>query len=206
MTATTKPAIRSAARTDLDTITRVLTAAFMHGDLAPWLIPARAHRERIYPRYFAMFAEHALDYGHVDITTDGLGVAIWYAHNDVHIAPIADYASRLKTITQPYTGRFVILDRAMARLHPTGKPHDYLAYLAVHPDRWANGYGTALLCHHHQTLDRQGRAAYLEATGLRNRRLYQRHGYTPQPAYPLGRNGPTLHPMWRRPHRPASIM
>jgi hypothetical protein len=46
--------------------------------------------------------------------------------------------------------------------------------------------------------DREGAAAYLEATSDRNRALYERHGFRAQGAIPLP-DGPTLWRMWRDP-------
>jgi hypothetical protein len=64
------------------------------------------------------------------------------------------------------------------------------------------GTGTALLraCHHHLDYD-LGAAAYLEASSLRARRLYLRHGYTGHgpPIHLPG--GPPMWPMWREPAR-----
>ncbi|WP_372454037.1 GNAT family N-acetyltransferase [Actinoplanes hulinensis] len=69
-----------------------------------------------------------------------------------------------------------------------------MAFLAVHPDQQRRGTGSTLLRHRHEGLDATGTAAYLEATGPRNRRLYARHGYCPRPAFrpPGGPPGPRV--------------
>lgn len=190
------PAVRDARREDFPAVATVLTEAFLHGDLAPWLIPPLDDRTRIYPEYFAMLTEHALEHAHVEITDDRYGVAVWYHHDGRNPPPIRDYDTRLATVTHPYAARFAALDDAMQRRHPRD-PHDYLAFLAVHPDRHGNGYGTRLLRHHHVRLDAAGLSSYLEATGHRNQRLYARHGYLPREPYRIARKGPRLHPMSR---------
>jgi GNAT superfamily N-acetyltransferase len=190
-------AVRAAHGSDLEAVTAVLSEAFLYADLAPWLIPSLADRDRIYPHYFAMLAEHALAHGTVAITQDRAAVALWYAHDGRPLPAIADYDARLAQSTAPYTARFVALDDAMHRHHPHDEPHHYLAFLAVHPDRQRHGYGSHLLRHHHDYLDATATAAYLEATGTRTGQLYARHGYQPRPAYALARDSPRLYPMWR---------
>ena len=198
----TVPAVHDAQPSDVSSVAAVLSDAFLHGDLAPWLIASLEDRVQIYPDYFAMLAEHALEHGHVQVTEDRHGLAVWYHHAGDDQPPIRDYDERLAKITAPYTERFTALDDAMHRHHPR-EPHHYLAFLAVHPDRQGHGYGAQLLRHRHAELDATGISAYLEATGVRNQHLYTRHGYQPREAFPVTRNGPLLHPMWRPPAGPA---
>ena len=81
---------------------------------------------------------------------------------------------------------------------PPARPHHDLACLAVRPERQHEGLGGALLRRHHRQLDHDEIPAYLEATGERNRVLYQRHGYTDMtpPAIPVTPDI-RLHRMWR---------
>ena len=205
MTTQARRAVRTANLADLDTVTTVLAAAFFDGDLAPWLVAPASDRHDVYPQYFGLLAEHALRHGLVEVTGDGLGVAIWheYPGDDRGITPIDDYDYRLRKATSPYTLRFIELDQAMAAHHPTGRAHFYLALLAVHPDRQGHGYGTGLLTHRHAALDTLGRPAYLEATSKRNRDLYAWHGYRPLKPYRPGTGAPRLYPMWRDPQPPT---
>ncbi len=189
--------IRRAAAADLPALADLLTEAFLHGDLAPWLVAHLDTRHRIYRPYFGMIAEHALEHGHVEITGDGTAAAVWFRVTDQPLAEPDDYAHRLAAITGSHLARFQALDLAIHTAHPYTEPHHYLAYLAVQPDRQRRGLGSALLAHHHAQLDQQGIPAYLEATGSRNRSLYARHGYRPRPPIALDRGGPHLHPMWR---------
>ena len=196
--------IRRAATTDLPALATLLTEAFLHGDLAPWLIAHLDTRHRIYRPYFRMIAEHALAHGHVETTSDGTAAAVWYRITGQPLPEPEDYAHRLATITGSHLARFQTLDRAMHTAHPYTEAHHYLAYLTVHPDRQRRGLGSALLTHHHTQLDQHGIPAYLEATGPRNRSLYARHGYRPRPPVALDRGGPHLHPMWRPAPLPAA--
>ena len=206
MQAATQYDIRTAITADVDAVTATLAAAFLDGDLAGWLIPDREERLAVYPDYFRMFAEFFLERGQVDVTDDVNGVALWLPVGDQLELDIPDYDSRLAKICGTAVGRFVLLDMATGAHHPRKRPHHYLSHLAVHPTRQGHGVGSALLRHGHARLDREGAAAYLEATGARTVRLYGRHGYrsTTYPA-PIPR-GPDLFPMWRarrdRPRRP----
>jgi GNAT superfamily N-acetyltransferase len=196
-------AIRTAGHDDAPKVAELLAEAFLHGDLGPWLIPHTDTRARIYRPYFALLTEQALHHGHVHVINDSdatlAAAAVWYP-----IAggppPAADaYDIRLSCITGQYLHRFAALDDAMHRHHPYDTWHHYLALLAVHPDRQHHGLGSALLTHHHADLDATSTPAYLEATGLRNARLYARHGYRPRALYRVSGDGPALYPMWRLP-------
>jgi GNAT superfamily N-acetyltransferase len=194
--------VRAADSDDAPAVAELMTEAFLHGDLAPWLIPHLDTRARIYRPYFALLTEQALDHGHVEVAGDGTGVAavaIWYPIAGGPPSAAADYDTRLAEITGPYVHRFIALDDAMHRHHPHDTWHHYLAFLAVHPDRQQHGLGSALLAHHHAELDATGTPSYLQATGSRNARLYARHGYRPRPSYRVSGDGPALHPMWRPP-------
>ncbi|BFU47760.1 GNAT family N-acetyltransferase [Krasilnikovia sp. MM14-A1004] len=189
--------IRSGTTADLRPLAELLTEAFLHGDFAPWLIAHLDTRHRVYRPYFAMLTEHALQHGHVDMTDDGTAAALWYPITSGPPPEPDDYPHRLAAITGPALTRFQALDHALHTAHPYDQPHSYLALLAVHPDRQRQGHGSRLLDHHHTRLDHLGTPAYLEATGIANRRLYLRHGYRARTPVPIGRAGLRLHPMWR---------
>ncbi|GIE91597.1 GNAT family N-acetyltransferase [Actinoplanes regularis] len=196
--------VRRAEPGDALVIAELLAEAFLHGDLAPWLIPHPGTRARIYPPYFALLAEHALTHGEVETTRDNTAVAVWYQIDDGPLPELPGYRQRLAEITGEFLPRFAALDEAMHAHHPYGQPHHYLAFLAVHPDRQRQGLGTALLNHHHADLHAAGISAYLEATSTRNSRLYARHGYRPRPVYRIAGDGPSLFPMWRSPPGPTT--
>jgi GNAT superfamily N-acetyltransferase len=192
--------IRRARPLDLDTVTGLLADAFLRGDLGPWLIPDPGTRADIYPPYFEILAEHALDHGQVDLIDD-VGVAVWYDLGATAQPVIRDYDTRLAATVGPNLPRFQALDKAMHQHHPDdeSEPHHYLALLGVHPDEQGQGYGGALLRHHHHRLDADRVRVYLEATGRRNRTLYARYGYRTRPAYQPASDSPPLYPMWREP-------
>ncbi|MFI6079090.1 GNAT family N-acetyltransferase [Actinoplanes sp. NPDC051343] len=193
--------IDRATRADLPTMVEILATGFLDGDFADWLVPDPTERAEIYPDYFQILAEHAIDTGWVDITADRDAVAVWHdiPGHPATPAPIPDYARRLAQAVGTALPRFQALDTVMEAHHPAG-PHHYLGHLAVRPHRRRQGLGSALLLHHHHHhLDQHGISAYLEATGPDNQRLYQRHGYKPHPPYPIADGAPPARPMWRKP-------
>jgi GNAT superfamily N-acetyltransferase len=102
-------------------------------------------------------------------------------------------------LTGPRLGRFLAFDAELDAPHLTGHKHDHLAILAVRPGRQGQGTGTALLHARHATLDREGTAAYLEASSQRTRRIYLRHGYTDHGSPIELPGGPLMYPMTRQP-------
>ncbi|GAA0490725.1 N-acetyltransferase [Paractinoplanes deccanensis] len=196
------PVIRRARADDQHHLTMLLVAAFFHGDLAPYLVPDIADRASRYWPYFEIFAEHALGCADVDLIMEDeaampAAAAIWHRVGQQGLRfDLPDYDIRLVNAVGKWLPRFLALDEAMHRHHPAGREHDYLAYLAVQPALQNKGLGSRLLDHRHKHPDTAGRPAYLEATGDRNRRLYERHGYTLLTPYQVGPRGPLLYPMW----------
>jgi GNAT superfamily N-acetyltransferase len=188
--------IHEARLDDVGDVTGTLAEGFLGGDLASWLIPDRQTRRVVYAEYFMMFAEFFLQHGQVDVTEDLDAVALWWPVGSKLELDIPDYDDRLAKITGSAVGRFILLDMAMHTHHPQYRPHHYLAFLAVQPDRQGEGMGTALLRYRLAQLDQQGAPAYVEATGIRNKALYERFGFRLR--YPIEiPDGPELYPMWR---------
>ena len=199
----TRVDVITAGAADLDTVSQVIADAFF--DLPPsrWLIPDPAARREIFPGYFRLYAEHALEAGLVQTTPGRCAAALWIPVGEAPAGPPADYAARLAAATGPWLDRFLAFDATLDRHHPTGTAHHHLALLAVRPDRQGHGLGTALLRAHHAALDRDHIPAYLEASDLRTRRLYRANGYAACGG-PLVLPGAVMHPMWRQRATPAT--
>ncbi|MEU1813047.1 GNAT family N-acetyltransferase [Micromonospora aurantiaca (nom. illeg.)] len=189
--------IRRATRNELRAVAELLAQAFLYGPVADWLVPGNPQaRLTIYRNYFTMWIGDALRRGTVEVNEDLTCAAVWYPPEADGGHP-ADYDSWLALVAGPHLERFAQLDRAMAAAHPR-QEHEYLAFLAVHPNRQRLGQGTRMLAHRHAGLDQIQRGAYLEASNERNRDLYLRHGYEVTGEIRLP-GGPSLWPMWRRP-------
>lgn len=192
---------------DLDVLSLVIADAF--ADLAPsrWLIPDPAARREILPGYFRLYVEHALASGVVHTTPGRTAAALWLPFAPDPATPAGQavgYHARLAAVAGPWAERFLAFDAALDRHHPADLPHQHLAILAVRPDLQGRGTGTALLRAQHAVLDSDpGMPAYLEASDLRTRHWYLRHGYTGHgPPIQLPQ-GPLMYPMWRRPQTPG---
>ncbi|MET7398009.1 GNAT family N-acetyltransferase [Dactylosporangium sp. NPDC005572] len=188
--------VHEARLKNIGPVTGTLAEAFLGGDLAHWLIEDRETRRAAYADYFWMLAEFFLRHGQVDVTADMDAVALWLPvenHVDINIP---DYDERLAKITGDAVGRFVLLDMTTQSHHPQYRPHHYLSHIAVHPDRHGQGLASALLRHRLAQLDQDGVPAYLEATGIQTRAIYEHFGF--RLIFPVDiPSGPTLFPMWR---------
>ncbi|MFG1602817.1 GNAT family N-acetyltransferase [Actinoplanes sp. NPDC049265] len=189
---------RQASTDDAVHVTSVLVSAFVGGDLGPWLVPNKTQRRRMYRPYFGMLTRHALEYGLVNITTDGKAVAVMFLRGGGRRVPeIPAYEHRMEQIFGDRVDRFRALDAATEANHPDDVEHLYVQFVAVNLDAQRRGYGSALLDHLHQLADRLGLPCYLESTGSGPTALYDRHGYQPRPSFRIAGDGPQLWPMWR---------
>jgi GNAT superfamily N-acetyltransferase len=190
---------------DLDMLSQVIAGAFH--PLAPsrWLIADPAARAKAFPGYFRLYVEHAMAHGVVYTTAGRAAAALWIPAAGHAAGQPAGYRARLSAVTGSWLDRFLAFDAALDARHPAGIPHHHLAILAVRPDRQGQGAGTALLRFHHQILDRDaGAPAYLEASDLRTRRIYLRHGYTDHGPPIRLPGGPLMYPMWRQGRHPQT--
>jgi GNAT superfamily N-acetyltransferase len=196
--------IVSAGEADLDVLGRVIADAFH--DLPPsrWLIPDDTARRQVFPGYFRLLAELALQMGVVQTTAGRTAAALWIPVGAAGPEEPADYPGRLAAATGPWASRFAAFDAALAARHPVGVAHHHLAILAVRPDRQDRGTGSALLRSYHRELDRDPASpAYLEAADERTRRVYLRRGYADHGPPIRLPDGPRMFPMWRQPADPS---
>ena len=191
--------IANAGASDVEWVADLIGEAFQPLDATAWLVPDPGARARVLSRNFAIFVEHALRYGEVDVLADRTAAALWLpVRDDVEPPAPDDYERRQREACGEWTDNFVVLDALFAANHPHGS-HDHLAFLAVRPDVQGQGRGSELLRHHHRALDATGQAAFLEASSTGSRDLYRRHGYAELgEAYALP-NGALFWPMWREP-------
>lgn len=193
--------VTDAGPADVDLLSQVIADAFCDLDVSQWLIPDPDARRRVFPAYWRIFVEHAMDTGHVHTTPDRTAVALWLPVAADGPRPPEHYGTRLEAATGPWAGRFAILDDAFEEHHLVGVPHSHLTVLAVRPERQRKGIGTALLQARHMVLDDSGIPAYLEASGSDTRDLYLRHGYVDTGGPIWLPDGPAMYPMIRAPRR-----
>ncbi|MFB9853842.1 hypothetical protein ACFFMR_26030 [Micromonospora andamanensis] len=148
------PPIRPAQAGDVATIAALLTDAVATDPVAQWLVPDPVERQHVYHGLLAMEIDHAVEWGHVDVTLDMTAVAVWQHHPPAGAAPLSDY--HLSTFTGRALPRFQQL-HTLLRPYRSGAPHHWLAWLHVRPQARRKGLGRALLAHHHhQRADQLG--------------------------------------------------
>jgi ribosomal protein S18 acetylase RimI-like enzyme len=127
--------------------------------------------------FSAPLFQMALEDGEIYTTEDRSGTALWLpatAHHEDQpglselYEPIlgADYAKRIAAFDERSTAN-----------HPDHEDHFYLPFIAVRPQFFDQGIGTALLRDRLAALDSQGLPTYLEASNRDSARLYERLGY-----------------------------
>ncbi|MFJ8594329.1 GNAT family N-acetyltransferase [Streptomyces sp. NPDC093598] len=210
-------AIRTAGKGDRELIVRLLDDAFQDDPVSGWVFPDAVDRRAKHPGLMAAFTDIVLAAGRVDVTEDGSACALWLSmpagdghdgHDD-HDGDAEDEGpAQVREAVDPDNERIEMIGRLTAAVHPTGRAHEYLWMIGVAPGRQGEGLGTALIEGVLDRCDREGVAAYLEASNARSRKLYERLGFEPVgPGLDLP-DGPTMWPMWREPrvHRPAQAL
>ena len=102
-------------------------------------------------------------------------------------------------------GRLVAYGRTWWADRTSGE-RAFEAYCFIDTTARGRGIGTALLRAYHEMLDEtHGLPAFLEASDLRTRQIYLRHGYVDHgPPIQLPDGGPKMYPMWREGRRRSS--
>jgi GNAT superfamily N-acetyltransferase len=197
--------IRTASIHDLARVGLALSRAFEDDPVLMWSVPDPDRRRNVLPGFFTVFAGAFQRHGHVYRTADGTGAALWVPPG---VAPVDDeeadaFGAALAEVLGPDTERNVIISELLDENHP----HDavwYLNFMGVEPAGQGHGIGSALLEHVLEEADRNAEPAYLDATSMRNRRLYERHGFVTTRELHLP-DGPSLWSMWREPRPPAPM-
>ncbi|GAA2679267.1 MULTISPECIES: GNAT family N-acetyltransferase [Actinosynnema] len=208
--------VRSAEADEVDEVGAVIAQAFHDLPPSARLVPDPSRRDRVLGAFFAHQAGLALEGGAVDVVADERGrivaAAVWHRfHHGQDMVPTDGEEQQLRTVlaaagaTEADQDRIVALGRFFGRNHPTHAEHDYLEFLAVVPDRQRQGLGPMVLKAHHDRLDGENRAAYLEATTPANERYYRRLGYLTRSGrnLPSALGGTQVALMWRKARQPT---
>ncbi|MER7484847.1 GNAT family N-acetyltransferase [Streptomyces sp. NPDC126497] len=197
-------AIRTAGEGDRELIVRLLDEAFQNDPVSGWVFPGDEYRRTTHHRLMAAFTDVVLAEGRVDLTEDGSACALWMSvpaedpgHGEER--PDDDGFAQMRRAVDPDNERVELIGRLTADIHPVGRAHEYLWMIGVAPDRQGEGLGTALIGSVLDRCDREGLAAYLEASSERSALLYRRLGFEAS-GEPLALpDGPSMWPMWREP-------
>ncbi|MEU2368381.1 GNAT family N-acetyltransferase [Streptomyces pseudogriseolus] len=197
-------AIRTAGEDDRDLVVRLLDEAFQDDPVSGWVFPGAEYRRATHHRLMAAFTDATLADGRGDLVEDGSACALWLsvpADDPGHggAAEGEDEFAELRRAVDADNERVELIGRLTAGIHPQSRAHEYLWMIGVAPGRQGEGLGTALIGSALDRCDREGRAAYLEASSERSAVLYRRLGFE-HLGEPLRLpDGPLMYPMWREP-------
>lgn len=179
------PLVRHARSEERRVVSAILHDAFVdEAGLNYWLRQG-AHKDRARQRFFeaatrtAVHAERELWLA--ESGREPLGAAIWLAPG----RKAFEYSFLEQLMMTPLLlsiagsagmSRAMLLGEKLASHHPR-EPHAHLVFLGVSSAAQGRGVGSAMLKHTLAPLDKQGVAAYLEASTERNVALYARHGF-----------------------------
>jgi ribosomal protein S18 acetylase RimI-like enzyme len=194
------PEIRKARAGEIDMLARTLALAFYDDPAIAWLVPDDARRMAIAQRGFHLFLRRLwLRHDETYVADDdAAGVCVWEPPGTWRISLGAQIAL-LPAMVRVYgrnMPRVIGALNTIERDHPT-EPHHYLAFVGVAPERQGRGIGSMLMKPVLDRCDADAVPAYLEASSVRSRALYERHGFVVTEELRLGRGSPPVWRMWR---------
>ncbi|MCY1141490.1 GNAT family N-acetyltransferase [Actinoplanes sp. Pm04-4] len=167
--------LHNATFADLPDAARLLIKAFSTGPIIEWAEPDPTARVGLLEPCFTAMLNHPYSLtrlAHLDGRI--VGAALWIPEPTPSV-DLDELAADLPPGTA--VNRPALLEKTAAQQRPHGIYH-HLAYLAVDPHHRQHQIGSYLLSDYLTQLTTNGIPAYLEASNLRNRALYQRHGFT----------------------------
>lgn len=170
--------LRHATVEDAKRLQTVLAEAFVDDPVFGWLMPNDSRRRARLRRYFGIeLRQFALPHGRVWTTDDLAGAMLGL--------PPGKWRVPLRT-TLLHGSAFGFQVARAARfgammewrhMRHMRVPHYYVRDIGVHPDRQGRGLGSALMRPTLERCDREGLAAYIEASNERSAALYERLGF-----------------------------
>jgi GNAT superfamily N-acetyltransferase len=130
---------------------------------------------------------------------DGSAAALWFSVPAGGHPADEDGPAALRRAVDPDNERVEAIARILDERHPKDRAHEHLMLIAVDASARSQGHGTELINAVLARCDREGRAAYLEASSLRSRALYARLGFVWTGSTIDLPGGPQMWPMWRDP-------
>jgi GNAT superfamily N-acetyltransferase len=194
--------VRKLRATELRQFAEVLALAFNDDPPTRWLLPDDNRRQALLVKGLHLWARQLwFPLGECLTTANVVGAAAWIPPGGWEISPLRQWLllPRVALVFGRATARVILAMSALEANHPK-KAHFYLPFAGVLPDWQGKGIGTALLAPVLERCDREGVAAYLEASSPTNRRLYERHGFVVTEEFRFGADAPPLWRMWRAPH------
>ena len=195
--------VRRAGEADIDTVSRILGAAFDDDPVFNWFIRQDERHGEATELLLRGGAERAVrDHGECYLTGDARGAAVWQPPGYERPPPTPEQRERLVAgicNTPEGRRRFAQFAELMAEHHPAEPPNFYLGAIGVLPAVQRGGLGSLLIRSVLDRCDREGTPASLISTRERNLPLYERHGFVVRARVELPEGGPSIWPMWREP-------
>jgi len=167
-----------------------------------WVFPDMTTRPRLLEAMFGFVAEHIyLPVGRSVIADDAAALWLpagvtdtdefWVEHGEAFAVSIDGQMERLAALSE-----------AMDEHHPADDCW-YLLAMGVRPSAQGRRSGGRMLAHTLEQIDEANEPAYLEASSLRSRALYERHGFEVIGEFTV-QDSPPMWPMWRAPAQPGA--
>jgi GNAT superfamily N-acetyltransferase len=172
--------VRKASEPELPRVVSVLARAFYDDPVSSWFFRDDSRRMGQLERTFAFFGSKLWFSHELTYTTEGVvGAAVWVPPEQWHVG-VLDQLRMLPGFVSSVGLRDLPRGLRGFNLMESKHPHDrhyYLPVVGVDSTWQGKGIGTALLEPMLERCDREGVAAYLEATAPRNRTCYERVGF-----------------------------
>ena len=194
--------VRRTAEGEHAAVAATLAAAFRDDPLFAWIHPDPAERvdrtQFFFDRIVEVLAQHD-DTWAAESSGEIEGAALWVPHGSPPMSEAEGEAlgAALAERAGDDAERLFAL-MALSEQHHPHEPHEYLWFLGVQPERQGRGVGGATMAPVLARADRAGHRVYLEATSIRSKALYERHGFVAGTPISVD-DSPPLWPMWRDP-------
>lgn len=194
--------VRLAGPDDVTAVGRSLGRAFRDDPVFTWLAPDIDvdERARRCEPFFAAEARFKVKDATAWCSADHAGAGLWASpgHWRTSIGEGLRLAAAVARSARWRTPSALAALSAIEKQHPRA-PHWYLAVLGTDPDHQGKGIGAAVLAPVLERCDTEGLPAYLESSKESNIPYYERFGWRVTGEIALGKQGPTVYPMWREP-------
>jgi predicted N-acetyltransferase YhbS len=187
--------VRTAAPSDADALTALITEAFATDPLWSWAIPD----VRAMETWWRLLVTSALRYPTVWIAGDYAAAAVWIPPGGVELTHAEE--ERVEPLLHDLVGarapQVVELLERFDASHPSDAPHYYLSLLATANRHRGHGLGMELLRDCLRRVDDRGVGAYLESSNPANDRRYERVGFRRTGSFSTPDGACAVATMWR---------
>ncbi|MEV0278497.1 GNAT family N-acetyltransferase [Streptomyces sp. NPDC050610] len=181
--------VRPATGDDVPTAVRTLTRAFADYAYTRHVIAADDHESRLGRMDELFLSRIGLVYGRVWVADEGRAVAVWTTPEQDPSPGFAEIGAEIGELAGDRAAVYEAVEAALAPYRPT-EPVWFLATVGVDPESQGRGLGSAVLRPGLEAAAAAGYPAFLETSGERNVRFYERLGFAVTADVPLPDGGP----------------